>query len=117
MTPAEYRTIAESIGITQAFLADQTGISVGRVNSLSVPSRTLDVPDHAAAILRDLAADFDAALARVVEGDTSTLVRHTNERSFWLAHPGLLGWPLASEGILLGHALAAAKGSATVVYQ
>lgn len=116
MTPAEYRTIAESIGITQAFLAEQTGISVGRVNSLSVPSRTLDVPEHAADTLRDLVLQFDSALARVVEGDTSTLVRHADETSFWAAHPGLDGWPLASEGILLGHALAVAKGAATVVY-
>lgn len=116
MTPAEYRIIAESLGITQAFLAERTGLSVGRVHALGLPSRTIDVPEHAADTLADLAVTFDAELAEIVEGDTSTLERHTKATAFWKAHPRLDGWPLTSEGMLLGQAAALARGAITVVY-
>lgn len=119
MTPAEYRTIAESLGISQLFLAQHTGLSEGRVWSFGSPGRKIDVPDHAASALTSLAVEFDEALAMLLaehDGDQRPLVRHTTPEAFWQAHPLLIGWPLAAEGMLLAAAMAATKGALGVVY-
>lgn len=122
MTPAEYRTIAESLGITQAFLAERTGMSEGRVYNLGSSRRTLDVPERATVTLLDLANTFDEALADAIEryrddsaaGLAESVACHTDADAFHAEHPKLDGWPLSSQWPLLVQIMVATKAS--VVY-
>lgn len=105
MTPAEFKTAHESLGLSTAFIAERCGVVVGRIWAYEHPERTAPVPEHAAAVMRDLLVDFDASAEQlhgiVVSGEYEVIPRHVNLSAFETMLPAMTGWGTLSQGLLL----------------
>lgn len=111
MTPAEFKTIREGLGISAEELADDMGVTRKTVYGFESPSRLIDVPEDRAAHLLAVKRTFDAAVSRAAR--RKSLPRFTDEAAF-LATYGA-GLSLSMQGPLL--AAAAAKSGAGIDYE
>lgn len=104
MTPAEFKTAHECLGLSTEFIANRVGVTVGRIWAYEHPSRTADVPEKAAQVMLDLLNDFDAAADRLeaeYREEGEEILRHSDLAKFHAAVPELQGWPALSQGLLL----------------
>lgn len=105
MTPAEFKTAHEALGLSAEFLSDRLGIHVNRIWAYEHHERRAPVPDHAAEAMRDLLNDFECAVERIAsesEGpEVESLPRYVKLERFHAAVPELAGWPLLSQSLLL----------------
>ena len=103
MTPADYKTAHEALGLTTAFLAERTGVVVGRIWAYEHHDRTRMVPPPASKVMRELMACWDAAADRLArEARPGEFIpRQTTPEAFYAAVPELDGWPMEAQGPLL----------------
>lgn len=104
MTPAEFKTSHECLGLSTEFIASKVGVTVGRIWAYEHPSRTADVPDRAAEAMRDLLNDFECAAERLASDyreQGEVIQRKVNLQEFYADVPELDGWPALSQGMLL----------------
>lgn len=105
MTPAEYKTAHEALGLTAAYIAQRCGVSVGRIWAYEHHTRTAPVPDHAAEVMRDLGRDaddaIDALILRIEASGAEVIERHVDLERFYALHPSLTGWGNLGQGLLL----------------
>lgn len=105
MTPAEFKTAHEALGLTTEYIAKRIGVSVGRVWAYEHPARTAPVPEHAAEVMRDLVIDAERAVESVIlrmQGSgTDVIERHIDPAQFFGHHPGLTGWGGLAQGLIL----------------
>lgn len=105
MTPAEFKTAHESLGLSTAFIAERCGVVVGRIWAYEHPDRKADVPDHAADVMRDLLNDFEASADALEEAVRLTnegfIPRHVKLSEFEEMLPAMTGWGTLSQGLLL----------------
>lgn len=105
MTPAEFKTAHESLGLSTAFIAERCGVVVGRIWAYEHPERKTDVPDHAAEVMRGLLVDFDASADTLEEAVRVTaegfIPRHVKLSEFEEMLPAMTGWGTLSQGLLL----------------
>ncbi|QOP64805.1 hypothetical protein SEA_DELAGARZA_46 [Microbacterium phage DelaGarza] len=81
MTPAEFKTLREGMGLAAEEVAALLGVTRKTVFAMESPTRALDVPEEHAAGLRAIADRFHAAVqATAATGDV--LVRYTDEAKF-----------------------------------
>lgn len=110
MTPAEFKTIRESLGISAEELAEALGVTRKTVYGFESPSRLIDVPEDRAAYLLDIQRQFQAAVSRAAR--RKNLPRFTTVEDFSRVY----GLPfLSMQGPLL--AAAAAKSGAGIDYE
>ena len=100
MTPAEFKTIREGLGISAEELADDMGVTRKTVYGFESPSRLIDVPADRAAHLLDLARDFDRAVSRAAR--RKALPRFTDQAAFESTYG--IGLSLSMQGPLLARA-------------
>lgn len=80
MTPAEFKTLREGMGLAAEEVAALLGVTRKTVFTMESPTRTLDVPEEHAVGLRAVADRFRDAVERFMEeGD---LIRFTDEAAF-----------------------------------
>lgn len=105
MTPADFKTAVESLGLTHEFVATAVGVSAQRVFLYGDPRRLIDVPQNAADTLRSMLRDFEIAAdrlaAEIQTPEVECVPRYITEDEFWAAVPELQGWPLSSQAMLL----------------
>lgn len=105
MTPAEFKTAHEALGVSTAFLADRIGVSSGRIWEYESPNRRKPVPDHAAEIMRELVNTFDTAAERLAAevklGGSEFVPRYADLERFEAAVPELAGWGALTQGLLV----------------
>lgn len=105
MTPAELKTAHESLGMSTANLAERMGVSSGRVWVYEAATRTLDVPEHAAAVVLDLLNDREATaeyLADVIaDSELGYIPRHRDLAEFERWAPAMRGWGVLAQGMLI----------------
>jgi transcriptional regulator with XRE-family HTH domain len=111
MTPAEFKTIRESLGISAEELAEDMGVTRKTVYGFESPSRLIDVPDDRANHLLAIKRAFDAAVGRAAR--RKSLPRFTDEAAFKRTYSEHL--PISCQGALL--AAAAAKSGASIDYE
>lgn len=111
MTPAEFKTIRESLGISAEELADAMGVTRKTVYGFESPSRLINVPEDRAAFLDALKQVFNAAVSRAAR--RKSLPRFTDEERFKTVYG--YGLTLSMQGPLL--AAASAKSSAPIDYE
>lgn len=111
MTPAELKTIRESLGLTAQWLADRAGVQLRTVQYWEA-GRTR-VPDDVAEIITRIDAQFTEAtrqaLAVVDEKtakqgrppETVTLYRYRDDAALWEARPDMAGLPVTAHAALL----------------
>ena len=110
MTPAEFKTIRESLGISAEELADDMGVTRKTVYGFESPSRLIDVPEDRANHLLTLKHEFDDAVNRAAR--RKGLPRFTDEEEFRKTYRLRF---LSMQGPLL--AAASAKSGAPIDYE
>lgn len=111
MTPAAFKTIRESLGISAEELADAMGVTRKTIYGFESPSRLIDVPDDRAEFLLNVKRSFDRGVARAAR--RKSLPRFTDQERFQEVYGDEL--PLSVQGALL--AAAAAKSGAPIDYE
>lgn len=105
MTPAEFKTAHESLGLSTAFIAERCGVVVGRIWAYENPARKTDVPDHAADVMRDLLNDFEVSADTLEEivrlTNEGFIPRHVKLSEFEEMLPAMTGWGTLSQGLVL----------------
>lgn len=105
MTPAEFKTAHEALGVSTAFLAERIGVSSGMVWKYESTARTAEVPDHAEDVMRGLLNDWEAAsdrlTAEVRDAEDGVIVRSVDLGEFYMRVPELRGWGALAQGLLL----------------
>jgi len=105
MTPAEFRVAHIALGVSAPFLAKRLGVYTSRVWQYATPDRNIDVPEHIAHSMRELQADFDAAVddltARALAEDLDALPLYRTADEFDAAVPMLAGWGLNTQGLVV----------------
>lgn len=105
MTPAEFKTAHESLGVSTAFLSERIGVVATRIWAYESPGRTIPVPKRASDVMRDLLVDFDAAANEIEEAVRITnegfIPRHVELAAFELWLPMLAGWGRLSQGLVI----------------
>jgi len=99
MTPAELKTIRESLGISAQWLADQTGVRLRTVQYWESGER-LSIPDDVQKLIWQLEnqanafvdKSLDVIEERLENGDDVglvVLIRYKSDRQLWEYHPAL----------------------------
>lgn len=105
MTPAEFKTSHECLGVSTEFIARAVGVSVGRIWAYEHPDRTADVPEHAASVMLELLTDFEASAVRMVEeivrAGEGFVPRHVDLSAFEELVPAMRGWGQLAQGHLI----------------
>jgi transcriptional regulator with XRE-family HTH domain len=105
MTPAEFKTARESLGVSALFIAKRLGVTVGIVWRYESPQRLIDVPERAADLMRDLLVDFelsaDFMAEHVKDSEHGAIPRHVDIAEFEAVVPALVGWGQLTQGLLL----------------
>lgn len=106
MSPAEFKTAHESLGVSTAFLAERIGVSSGRIWAYEATDRTLPVPDHAAAIMRQLVREFEEVAAGIArDGKLAGLIeRQADLAAFESTWPTMAGWGPLAQGLAIARA-------------
>jgi transcriptional regulator with XRE-family HTH domain len=105
MTPADFKTAHEALGISADFLAARIGVHVNRIWAYELPARVRNVPENAAEQMRDLANAFDETVEYLTEqlarDGAAFIPRHVSLDAFESWAPQLAGWGRTSQGLLL----------------
>ena len=130
MSPAELKTLRESLGLTAQWLADQSGVRLRTVQYWESGERQ-SVPDDVQALLRCIDAMHqraaETAVAQVREvakqagalPETIELARYRTDAELWNAHPDYRPMPVTCHAAMLARtaqALRAAGISSTIDY-
>ncbi|WP_455233086.1 helix-turn-helix domain-containing protein [Geopseudomonas aromaticivorans] len=111
MTPAELKTLRESLGLTAQWVADQAGVRLRTVQYWEAGRAA--VPEDVARLIEGVEAKIDAAVAQAVEiveehraqhGELPPEVllrRYRSEEYLWRHRPDFQPLPLSAHGALL----------------
>lgn len=113
MTPATFKTLRESTGMSAEELADRMGVTRKTVYGFESPSRTIDVPEDRAAQLREMVGQFNRAASRAAR--RKSLPRFTDEARFQEVYG--VDLPISVQGPLLALASERASKPLTVDYE
>lgn len=106
LSPAEYKTLHEALGVSTRLLAERTGVGSGRIWAYESTTRSIPVPDHAAAVILQMRAEFDEVAARMASMSTRSGVieRLVNSDEFEERYPSMAGWGPLSQGLVVAAA-------------
>lgn len=111
MTPAEFKTLREGMGLAAEEVATLLGVTRKTVFALESPTRLLDVPEEHAEALSAFHREFLRAVSRARR--RKALPRFTDEERFQAVYGA--GLPISVQGSLLYAAEGfTAGGSSTV---
>lgn len=127
MTPAELKTLRESLGLTAQWLADRAGVQLRTVQYWEAGRSR--VPDDVAELLLKLDAQFAEATRQalaVVDEQTAAqghppetvrLYRYRDDAELWDARPDMRRLPVTAHAALLSRVRLAllARGLAVVI--
>lgn len=109
MTPAELKTIRESLGLSAQWLADQAGVLQRSVQYWEAGRSR--VPDDVAELLLKLDAQFSEATRQAVVDEQTAkqghppevvrLYRYRDDAALWEARPDMDGLPVTAHAALL----------------
>lgn len=105
MTPAEFRTYHDALGVSADFVASEIGVHINMIGRYESPTRRLPVPDQAADVMRHLVTSWDAAADRLAaqcrRPGVDVIPRHVELETFYERVPELRGWGVVAQGLLL----------------
>lgn len=109
-TNAELKTIREYLSVSTEWLAKQMGISMQGLWKYERASRETPVPEHVAAVLRELLNDRACAIERATleyanPHGPMELPRFVDGDEWRAAFPEFAGWPDSAQGSFLGELL------------
>lgn len=127
MTPAELKTIRESLGLSSKWLADRAGVRQRSVEYWEAGRSR--VPEDVAEVLLKLDAQFAEATRQalavvdeqtVKQGqppETVNLYRYRDDAALWEARPDMRGLPVTAHAALLARVRLAllARGQPAVI--
>lgn len=97
MTPAEFKTLREGMGLAAEEVATMLGVTRKTVFAMESPTRALDVPEEHAERLREFHKEFLRAVSRAKR--RKALPRFTDEARFQKVYGE--GLPLSVQGPLI----------------
>lgn len=127
MTPAELKTIRESLGLPVQWLADRAGVQRRSVEYWEAGRS--NVPADVAELLLKLEAQFAEATRQALDvvdeqalkqghpPETVRLYRYRDDAALWAARPDMRGLPVTAHASLLARVRMAllARGHAVVI--
>ena len=105
MTPAEFKTIREGMGLAAEEVAQLLGVTRKTVFAMESPARVLDVPQEHADALAQFRGRFDRAVSRAKR--RKSLPRFTDEARFQSVYGE--GLPISVQGALLNEVQATSR--------
>ena len=103
MTPAELKTLRESLSLPAQWVANQANVRLRTVQYWEA-GRTA-VPKDVADMLRDVDARIDQmaleALDAYRDAGPVTLYRYSSDSELWENKPDLFPWPAATHAVML----------------
>ncbi len=125
MTPAEFKTLRESLGLSAQWLADRAGVALRTVQYWEA-GRRARIPADVCAILTEIDDKFERAVALALEiyiksgaPPKVTLLRYSSDADLWRYRPDMAGLPAAAHAALLARtrrALTAHGARVSIVY-
>lgn len=118
MTPAEFKTIRESLGLSAQWIANHLGVSLRTVRYWEAGER-VNIPDKSAVNLADMDAGFGALVEQALVNPPSVLVRYHTDAGLWRTRPDLAPLPAVAHAALLARirtAILARGGTVSIEY-
>jgi len=108
MTPADFKTAHEYLGLTTDYLAKRIGVSIGRIWAYEHPERTAHVPDHAAAVIDDLLLARQHAAQKLaswcIMAGYAAIPRYRDQIELEQLVDGIDGWGPLAQGLIIADA-------------